>query len=449
MTASSNTLYEKMKRFHQNTSSVPVEEPPQPSPAPQHTKTIPAGLLNIPGVVKATNLNGIKKQRESDKERFLQSVGLDVQENQHGTFACRDTRYSASTLIHSVRDITSREIVIQSKDERFAKLQPEDILFIDTETTGLAGGTGTVPFLIGAGFFDGKDFVVRQYFMRDYPDEPAVLHDLDELLQGYQAIASFNGKCFDVPLIEARYMMNRMKTRIGTLPHVDLLYPARRFWRNVLPDCRLGTIEDHILGHQRKGDIPSELIPYVFFEFVRGQRLERMKPVLHHNNEDIATLAMMLARICCMLRDPVMECRTADECAGAAKCLDDVGLTVNAVDCLQHAVTMTDKPNETAYRIRKQLALISKRDSRIEHAVEQWKLIAEWDIELYPRIELAKYYEHTRKEYTLALHHTEAALQSVASNPMLRHNGIQLEDLDRRRERLQRKLNGKSDHSSS
>jgi uncharacterized protein YprB with RNaseH-like and TPR domain len=444
MATNPKNIYEKMKRFQQNTSSAAVEEPPKlsPAPSPIPTKKLPEGLLNIPGVVKASNLNGIRKQRENDKERFLQEVGLDICENAHGSYAYRDTRYPASTLTHSVRDITSRELVIQSKDANVANIKPDDILFIDTETTGLAGGTGTIPFLIGAGFFEGEDFIVRQYFMRDYPDEPAVLHDLEELLKGYQAVSGFNSKCFDVPLIQARYMMNRMKSRIGELPHIDLLYPARRFWRNVLPDCRLGTIEHQILGQERKGDIPSELIPYVYFEFVRGQRLERMKPVLHHNNEDIATLVGMMGRICRMLCEPHLECQNADECAGAARCLDDVGLTHEAVQCLEHAVVTHPTKNESSYRIHKQLASIYKRDEKTELAVNHWHITAEWDIELYPRIELAKYYEHTIKDYPQAMYHTEAALQLVASGETIRQNGVSLEEIQHRHQRLLRKING-------
>lgn len=448
MTTNQKNIYEKMKRFQQNTSSAVVEEPPASEPVAIPTqetsaKKLPEGLLNIPGVVKASNLNGIRKQRENDKERFLQKAGLDIIENEYGSYAYRDTRYSAQTLPHSIRDITSRELVIQCRDESLANIKPDDILFIDTETTGLAGGTGTVPFLIGAGFFEDEDFIVRQYFMRDFPDEPAVLHDMEELLKGYQAVCGFNSKSFDVPLIQARFMMNRMKTRIGDLPHIDLLYPSRRFWRNVLPDCRLGTIEHQILGHERKGDIPGELIPYVYFEFVRGQRIERMKPVLHHNNEDIATLAGMMGRICRMLHEPQFECHNADECAGAAKCLDDAGLTDEAVQCLEHAVSSYLSKDEACYRIHKQLATIYKRDSNIESAVKHWHLSAAWDIELHPRIELAKYYEHTMKDYPQALHHTDAALQLVASGGNLRQNGVSLEDIQHRRERLLRKQNGK------
>ncbi len=447
MNTPAKTLYEKLKRFRDNTSGIGTVDEPEPMPvetkpfSPKPSR-IPNKLLNIPGVVKASNLDGIRKQRETEKEKFLQTLGLDVQENSKGAFAYRDTTYSSKTLLYQCKEITGRELVIQSKEPVMETIQPEDILFIDTETTGLAGGTGTVPFLIGAGYFEGNDFIIRQYFMRDFPDEPAVLHDFEDLLRGFKAVSSFNGKCFDVPLIHARYMMNRMNTRILDLPHVDLLYPARRFWRNVLPDCRLGTIEEQILGHKREGDIPGELIPYVYFDFVRGQRLERMKPVLHHNNEDIATLAMMTARICCMLREPLTYCHSAYEMAGAAKCLDEHGMLDDAVACFKKAAAMACQNDITAYQIRKQFSALLKRENRIAEAVEHWREMAEWDIEPHPRIELAKYLEHTAKDFAQALIHTEAALQQVTLSGMDRQNGVSLLDLEHRRARLLRKLNG-------
>ncbi len=167
-----------------------------------------------------------------------------------------------------------------------------DFSFFDLETTGLSGGAGTVAFLAAFGRFEGKALLVRQYFMRDYPDEPAFLERCRVELDSSTVLASYNGRTFDEPLLRTRFVVNRMRPVSG--PHVDALHAARRLWRKRLPDCSLGTVEA-ALGRERGRDIPGELVPEVWFEYLRRGDDDRMGLVLSHNAEDVASLAAVVA----------------------------------------------------------------------------------------------------------------------------------------------------------
>ncbi|MEM7119409.1 MAG: ribonuclease H-like domain-containing protein [Chloroflexota bacterium] len=171
---------------------------------------------------------------------------------------------------------TPQQAQFITKDDRFAELDFRDFLFVDTETTGLAGA-GTLAFMVGVGFFEANStsgseaFVVRQYFLRDHGDEPAMLLLLDELLQQKKGLISFNGRSFDIPLLDGRFLMNRLFSDLTDLPHFDLLHPARRLWRNRLGSCALGALEPNLLGIERTHeDVPGWLIPSLYNDYLRS-----------------------------------------------------------------------------------------------------------------------------------------------------------------------------------
>ncbi|MEK6665539.1 MAG: ribonuclease H-like domain-containing protein, partial [candidate division NC10 bacterium] len=166
---------------------------------------------------------------------------------------------------------------------------PKRLLYLDTETTGLAGGTGTYAFLVGAGFFDGDRFVLAQYFMRDLDEEPALISAMAALLADFDGVVTYNGRGFDLPLLETRFVLSR-RPWPQHLSHLDLLPPARRLWSSRLPDCRLGTIEARVLGLERVDDVPGALIPSLYFHYLRSRRAEALQPVFEHNRLDVLSL---------------------------------------------------------------------------------------------------------------------------------------------------------------
>src|SRR5579859_3798690 len=166
------------------------------------------------------------------------------------------------------------------------------LMFLDTETTGLAGGTGTCAFLIGVGAVEGSQFVVRQYFLRDYPEEKAMLA-LADALENYEGLVTFNGKTFDIPLLETRYALARMESPFARLLHLDLLHPARRLWKLRLESCALGHLETEVLGIHRQGDVDGSEIPGIYFDYLRTGDSRGLQPVFYHNALDIISLAAL------------------------------------------------------------------------------------------------------------------------------------------------------------
>ena len=152
--------------------------------------------------------------------------------------------------------------------------------FLDTETTGLAGGTGTYAFLVGVGSIEASGFRLRQFFMRDYGEEASLLSRLDEYLAPFDVLITYNGKAYDQPLLETRFRMVRARHPFERMEHLDLLFGARRLWKLRLESCRLVDLENRILGVERQGDLPGEMIPYIYFDFLRTQQAFRLVPIL-------------------------------------------------------------------------------------------------------------------------------------------------------------------------
>ena len=165
--------------------------------------------------------------------------------------------------------------------------------FIDVETTGLVGGTGTYVFLVGIGTFEEGSFRLRQFFLADLRGETAMLAAVAEVLAGCRSLVSFNGRRFDVPLLETRLTLSRLPPSASGLPHLDLLYPARRLYRRRLPSCRLASLEAALLGLEREDDVPGWAIPPLYFDYVRGGRAEPLRAVFRHNALDILSLARL------------------------------------------------------------------------------------------------------------------------------------------------------------
>ena len=172
----------------------------------------------------------------------------------------------------------------------------EKVLYLDTETTGFAGA-GTVAFLIGMGWLEGGEFVVRQVFMRDYPEESAQLALFAEKLREAECIVTFNGKTFDIPILRDRFLMARMRDQWREKPHLDLLHAARRTWKPRLGKCDLGTLEQEILGFAREDDIPGAEAPERFFQYLKTGDFSLVEPVMRHNAEDVVSLARLLAHM--------------------------------------------------------------------------------------------------------------------------------------------------------
>ncbi len=284
-------------------------------------------------------------------------------------------------------------------------------LFLDTETTGLAGGTGTYAFLVGLGFFACDHFVVKQLLMRDYNEELALLYLLDQELEGKDSIVSFNGKTFDLPLLQTRFAMARLGFEgASKKEHVDLLHMSRRLWRHRLESCSLGSLETHILGVRRVGDIPGYEIPACYFEFMQTGDGSLLQNVVEHNVIDIISMATLLYRLQTTTKLDPGEC----DCAFEAEALARLSLLARdyyrSLRYLEAAGQLTDD-EEQYLGILRQSGSIYKRLGHGEKAAMLWnKILAISPDDLTTSEELAKYYEHQKKDLGSAEQITRRAL---------------------------------------
>jgi uncharacterized protein len=296
----------------------------------------------------------------------------------------------------------------------FEDLSIEDGLFLDTETTGLAGGTGTFAFLIGLGWFEADSFVTCQLFARDFSEERAMLSHLSELASGKQFLVTFNGRAYDLNLLAARFILNRSQDRLSAMPHIDLLHPSRRIFAHRLENARLATIETDVLGVRREGDVPGFEIPQRYFDWLRQRDGRLLEDVFKHNRLDVVSMAALLKRLA-----DLIEGGQELEDAHHGDLLKIAGLIHERGD-LQKARRMLDtlvlshRP-EVAMGARRSLSLIHKKECRWEEATIHWQgLIASNPCDVFAVEELAKFYEHHARECGKALEIVSRVLNEAA-----------------------------------
>jgi hypothetical protein len=278
---------------------------------------------------------------------------------------------------------------------------PARLLYLDTETTGLQGGTGTYAFLVGAGFFEGDRFVLAQYFMRDLDEEPALLGALEELLAGADGVVTYNGRGFDLPLLETRFVLSR-RPWPRHLWHLDLLAPARRLWGARLPDCRLATVESHVLRLDRADDVPGALIPGLYFHYLRTGRPDALPRVFEHNRLDVLSLVALTGWVARALAEPEALDLHPEEYVGLGRIWEGLDQERGAL-CYRQALSR-GLPSPWKERLLWRLALLAKRQSRWPEALALWQEATLGGSAFDPRpwVELAKYYEHAARDFPAA-----------------------------------------------
>jgi hypothetical protein len=444
------------------------------------------------GVYKGTA--GLKKRPEtgdSTQEESLQSTSstantLTPLPTPFGEAFVRCTHYALDHL-HGDRALQSAlahqgEIVARlagnwaaadraAADRAAARAAPtvdlRDAIFLDTETTGLAGGAGTLVFLVGVGYFSCEDgiraspdsrsfdklrtsfpapdrFVIEQYFLRDPAQEAAMLCALDRLVNRRNAIVTFNGRAFDVPLLETRFTLSRIAPSFGDKVHLDLLPPARRAWRNSLSSCSLSSLEYHLLDVRRdQQDVAGFLIPQLYREYLQsgaGDLNDDMQRVMYHNLHDILSMVTLISR----LVDALVQPNSAAEHLAAARYYERLGEPEAAERGYRAALerSMTDDRRLNSYpeslaasqqsSALRRLARFLKRRGKASEALAHWQQLAGMD-DVEGLIEVAKYYEWRECDLSQALSCARRASRANIS-PVLR------EAIGHRIARLERKL---------
>ncbi len=335
-----------------------------------------------------------------------------------------------------------REIVAQwGADPRLAQAAEPDFVFLDTETTGLAGGSGTYAFMVGVGRAEADRFRLIQFFMQDPQEEPALLTALADFVTPCTVLVTFNGKSYDAPLLNSRYIINGLDSPLESMAHLDLLPLARRLWRDYLPSRSLSYLEEHILKFPRtEEDIPGWLIPSVYFNYLRHGDARPLKSIFYHNAVDILAMAGLLNHINHMLAAPLDNEHTHPlEIAAMARLFENLGYIDTADQLYRHSLT-GDLPEPHYWDTLERLSLMHKRQGNLAAAITLWEQAADGR-QIYAHVELAKFHEHQQSEFTEALRWTEAALNFINTAtcpPSLRQRWRA--ELKHRQARLQRKL---------
>ena len=310
-----------------------------------------------------------------------------------------------------------------------ASSHPSRWAFLDTETTGLAGGTGTYAFLIGVGNIEPSGFRLRQFFMRDYGEEPSLLRRLSEHLAQFDVLITYNGKTYDQPLLETRFRMARARHPFERMEHLDLLFGARRLWKLRLESCRLVELENQILGVERQGDLPGEMIPYYYFEYLRTQQAFKLVPIFHHNAIDILSLACLTAIVPFAFRSPEEHAfRHGADVIGLARWVLQAGRHEEALRLFRRAVEL-GLPDDLMFRTLWDIGAMEKRLGRSDAALAVFTDLAASRNAYRVRAfrELAMHYEHRERNYAMALEMTRSA-QALEDSPELRRRAQRLRE---------------------
>lgn len=325
----------------------------------------------------------------------------------------------------------------------------KDFIFLDTETSGLSGGTGTYAFEVGVGRFTEDGFKLAQFFMRHPGEESALLAGLTAFMNGMKAVVTYNGKSFDIPLLNTRYALMGMNNPFTDIDHFDLLPLARRLWRIRLESRTLGNVEQQILGVQRgEEEVPGYLIPEMYFEYLKTQDARPMAGIFYHNAIDILSLAGLFSHMAFLLNDPHSDrIQYREDIVALARFFENMG-DLEQSETLYQKALQSELPEELYWDTIERFSFLLKRKEDWQSAIALWEMAAE-NHALYAFEELAKYFEHRVKDLEMARKWTLEAKQVLQKQVMPPYEFLQWQArLGHRLERLDRRLGLQQDNES-
>ena len=401
------------------------------------------------------------RQQEASVDATLPSDSRFV-DTEDGRFMMRERKYAYSHEhgLYALGDLARQHDRLTRVSKRFTGMKPvashRELLFFDTETTGLGIGAGNVPFMLGIGFFTDDAFVVQQLFVRNPGEEAAMLAYFAELSSRFTHLVTYNGRSFDWPIVLNRFVINRIPFDGSALEQLDLLYISRNLWKHSLESCRLAKVEEERLGIHRVDDVSGALAPMIYFQYLADGNFEPLEGVFLHNEWDVLTLATLASHLGAILSGNVDYPRLATED------LFRIGVWLTDSDLHELAEHVFEallaRPEEVTLPYYGALAAIYKKQRRYEQAVSLWEKAAQTagthtvrgisQSALQPLIELAVYHEHHSKQMDRALAYTEEALDRLTRRLAL-HLASEKEraakqELEHRRARLHAKLSKES-----
>lgn len=291
---------------------------------------------------------------------------------------------------------SGRQVALSACDDTLRDFNPENTCYVDTETTGLAGGAGTVAFLVGLGYFRDGSFTLEQCFMRDYDDEGPMLAYLAEKFTSFDCIVSYNGKSFDLPLLRTRFVQHRLSIPFTDTAHYDLVHAVRRVWKKRLSDCSLNNIERLILDFHREGDVPGYLIPRIWLDYLETRDARPLEGVFYHHAMDILSLAALAGHL--------SQCLAAEAGPAFRHAEDQISVirlyyrNKEYTSVMEHGQTFLETSRVTDDLRRECLTLVgnaAKRLGRYDEMYNAWKMLhEEYPTDSTGAAELSKFLEH-------------------------------------------------------
>lgn len=387
----------------------------------------------------------------NEEDAFAHLLGAGIARNRFGEHVC--IRNWFSTPEFSDPSPIALELLSRTRDEslsrrtRAALEDPSKWLFLDTETTGLAGGTGTYAFLIGIAWWDAGGLQVEQFFMRDFAEEHSLLHELAARGASRPVLLTFNGKTFDWPLLENRFTLTRSIAAPRLAAHLDLLHPARALWKLRLGSVRLVELERHVLdaariGWHREDDVASSLIPEYYFDYLRGGPAEPLAGIVRHNQMDLRGLAALFVKINELLgaQDGCREGIDSLDLFGLSRFFHRRGEAERAQAACSQALDL-GLPAEFRPRATRELALLAKRQGDHARAAALWhELAADEHDGVLACEQLAIYYSRRAKDPTRGAEFTRLGLAKLRRQRALSRDAATTARLARLEERFLHRL---------
>ena len=340
-----------------------------------------------------------------------------------------------------IRDLDFNVIARWAQVDKAVEIDPAQIAFMDIETSGLSGGTGTIPFQVGIGYFTGDGFLLSQLFLRSPDEESALLAQMTRLMDPIKAIVTYNGKSFDIPVLNTRHVLNGISSPFTSLHHFDLLHLSRRLWRDSLPSRRLSDIERDILGVARTGEeVPGWMVPQYYFDYLRTGDARPLGGVFYHNEVDILSLVSLFNHAAALLNDPLSSEKAESlELAAIARLYEELGEVDHAFLIYEQSLQL-GLPDSFYMKTLQQYAALNRKYGNWEEAVRLWTSGADQG-HVISCVELSKYYEHRQRDYAQAARWAEEALKQIKGNiASSAYSGVSAAEVLHRLERLARKL---------
>ncbi len=353
-------------------------------------------------------------------------------------FLIKDFSYSLEGRYGKVRlgdwlSLRPGALEVIAGDGRFAAVDPRRVVFFDSETTGLAGGTGTIPFMLGFGWFAGEAFAARIFVLLNLDREAEFLEAVGRFLeeQDFAAVVTYNGKAFDMPLLETRCILQRRRPPFQDLPHLDFLFPARTIWRNTFDSRKLGYLGEMLLGLSREDDVDGADIPALYFSFLRSRAFSLLEPVVEHNAMDLVGLAAVVLLGALYLDDHSL---TGDggEIFGLGRLCERAGLLERAEELYKAARESSSRDDVSALAARR-LSVLLKKKRLYDEALELWQQLAAGHDARAQR-ELSVHFEHRERDFVTALRYVEQAIDEGGLTPARQR------EMEKRLQRLRKKI---------